>query len=95
MTEDACRVLIVDDEKDFCEILFRILTREGLVPIVAHDGQGALEMISSGIVDAVLLDVRTPGMDGLEVLRRARKLNADLPILMLTAHAGVDGAGPA
>jgi DNA-binding NtrC family response regulator len=92
MTEDAHRVLIVDDEKDFCELLFRILTREGLVPLVAHDGPGALEMISSGVVDAVLLDVRMPGMDGLEVLRRARKLNADLPILMLTAHAGFDGA---
>ena len=92
MTEDAPRVLIVDDERDFCELLFRILTREGLVPLVAHDGLGALEMISSGIVDAVLLDVRMPGMDGVEVLRRARKLNADLPILMLTAHAGFDGA---
>lgn len=92
MTQTEPRVLIVDDEKGFCDIVFRLLKRDGFAPLVAYDGKKALEMIASGMPDAVLLDVRMPGMDGLEVLRRAKELDPDLPILMVTAYGGFDGA---
>lgn len=92
MTESGPRVLIVDDERDFCEIVFRLLKRDGFAPVVAHNGEKALEMIASGMPDAVLLDVRMPGTDGFEVLRRAKELNKDLPVLMITGYGGLDGA---
>jgi DNA-binding NtrC family response regulator len=92
MTESGPRVLIVDDESDFCEIVFRVLKRDGFAPVVAHNGEKALEMIASGMPDAMLLDVRMPGVDGFEVLRRAKELNKDLPVLMITGYGGLDGA---
>ena len=66
----SARILIVDDEKDICEILFRLLKRNGFTPLVAHDGEGALEMIRLGMPDAVVSDLMMPGMDGMELLRR-------------------------
>ena len=92
MEKPEARILIVDDEKDLCDILFRMLKRNGFRPIVANDGQKALEMIQLGMPEIVLLDVMMPGMDGMEVLRRAKKLNPRLPVMMFTAYGGIDGA---
>jgi two-component system nitrogen regulation response regulator GlnG len=92
MIHTGVRVLIVDDERDFCDILFHLLKRQGFTPLVAHDGDTALEMIRVGIPDIVLLDVKMPGIDGMEVLRRSKKLDPQLPVLMITAHSGVHGA---
>jgi DNA-binding NtrC family response regulator len=92
MVPTGARVLIVDDEKDFCDILFRVVKKAGFTALVAHDGVMALEMIRLGLPDIVLLDVRMPGMDGIEVLKRARKLNPMLPVLMITAYSGVHDA---
>ncbi|MGO9119533.1 MAG: sigma-54-dependent transcriptional regulator [Desulfomonilaceae bacterium] len=92
MQKQEARILIVDDEKDLCDILFRMLKRNGFRPIVANDGQKALEMIQLGMPEIVLLDVMMPGMDGMEVLRRAKKMNPRLPVMMFTAYGGIDGA---
>jgi len=92
MVPTGARVLIVDDEKDFCDILFRVVKKAGFTALVAHDGEMALDMIRLGLPDIVLLDVRMPGMDGIEVLKRARKLNPALPVLMITAYSGVHDA---
>ncbi|MFA6220841.1 MAG: sigma-54 dependent transcriptional regulator [Desulfomonilaceae bacterium] len=92
MVPTGARVLIVDDEKDFCDILFRVVKKAGFTALVAHDGEMALDMIRQGLPDIVLLDVRMPGMDGIEVLKRARKLNPALPVLMITAYSGVHDA---
>ncbi len=92
MSTREARILIVDDEKDFCEILFHVVRREGFAPLVAHNGETALEMIRVGMPDALLLDVKMPGMDGMEVLRQSRALDPELPVLMITAYGGVNGA---
>ena len=92
MTPGAAKILIVDDEKDFCDILFRVLKREGFTSLVAHDAEMALDMVRLGLPDVVLLDVRMPGMDGMEALRKAKQINAELPIIMVTAYSGVNGA---
>jgi two-component system nitrogen regulation response regulator GlnG len=89
---EGARVLIVDDEKDFCDILFRVVKRGGFTALVAHDGEMALEMIKLGLPEVVLLDVRMPGMDGIEVLKRARKIDSRLPVIMITAYSGVHDA---
>ncbi|AFM27549.1 sigma-54-dependent transcriptional regulator [Desulfomonile tiedjei] len=92
MSTGQARILIVDDEKDFCEILFHVVRREGFAPLIAHNGETALEMVRVGMPDALLLDVKMPGMDGMEVLRRSKAIDPDLPVLMLTAYGGVNGA---
>lgn len=92
MGATGARVLIVDDEKDFCDILFRVVKKAGFTALVAHDGEMALEMVRLGLPDIVLLDVRMPGMDGIEVLRRVKKLNPPLPVIMITAYSGVHDA---
>ncbi|MBM3303435.1 MAG: response regulator, partial [Deltaproteobacteria bacterium] len=86
------RVLVVDDEKDFCQILFLLFKSEGFEPMVAHDGESALEMIRTGLPDAVLLDVRMPGMDGFEVLKRSKEMQPNLPVLLMTAFGGLERA---
>lgn len=88
----GARILIVDDEKDICEILFRLLKKSGFTPLVAHDGERALEMIRLGMPDAVVSDVRMPGMDGMELLRRAKEHDPGLPFLIITGYGGIDGA---
>jgi DNA-binding NtrC family response regulator len=90
MKSKSGRILIVDDEKDFCQILFLLLTSEGFDPIVAHDGQTALAMISQGLPDVVLLDVKMPGVSGIEVLRESGRRNPRLPVIMMTAYGGID-----
>ncbi len=92
MGPTGARVLIVDDEKDFCDILFRVVKKAGFTALVAHDGEMALEMVRLGLPDIVLLDVRMPGMDGIEVLKRVKKLNPTLPVLMITAYSGIHDA---
>ncbi len=89
---DGARVLIVDDEKDFCDVLFRVVKRGGFTALVAHDGEMALEMIKLGLPEVVLLDVRMPGIDGMEVLERAKKIDSGLPVIMITAYSGIHDA---
>ena len=84
--------MIVDDEIDMCKILSFVFRKEGINVLIANDGNTALQMIRSEIPDIVIMDVRMPGMDGMEALKRAKAIAQDLPIIMITAHADVDGA---
>lgn len=93
------RILAVDDDAEIRDMLCRGLGTEGFEVQVAADGEEALAAVSSGPVDAVVLDVMLPGLDGLDVLRRIRATN-DVPILFLTARdrvrdriAGLDAGG--
>lgn len=86
------RILIVDDEEDICDLIFRLLEKEGFSPIVAHNGFTALEMIRLGMPDLMITDVRMPGMSGMELLKQARFLDTNLPVIMITAWGGIDGA---
>jgi DNA-binding NtrC family response regulator len=92
MTSSGDRILIVDDEKDICDILFRLLKKEGYTPLVAHDGETALEMIRLGMPGAVVSDVMMPGMGGMGLLREAKRFDATLPVLMITGYGGIEGA---
>jgi two-component system, NtrC family, response regulator PilR len=85
-------ILVVDDEEIMREILEQLLTREGYHVRVAASGEEGLELAKSFPFDAVILDVMMPGMDGLTLLEELRKLDDDLPALMVTAFASVETA---
>ncbi len=82
----AARVLVVDDEAPIIELVCGYLERDGMEVISASDGQVALDLIRERVPDVVVLDVNLPGLDGLEVLRRARTFS-DVYVIMLTARA--------
>ncbi|MGZ5397444.1 MAG: response regulator transcription factor [Mycobacterium sp.] len=84
------RVLVVDDERALRSSLKRALAIEGYTVLLAGDGQEALDRLKEETVDAIVLDVSMPGIDGLEVARRLRGAGDRTPILMLTARDAVD-----
>ncbi|HEX2235793.1 MAG TPA: response regulator transcription factor [Actinomycetota bacterium] len=83
------RVLVVDDEPSVRAALERALSGEGYRVDSVADGSLALERLSRGGLDAVVLDVLMPGLDGLEVCRRLRARGDPTPVLMLTARDAV------
>jgi len=92
MSAPAGRILIVDDEEEIREILSRLVQKEGFEPLAAPDGETALELLSRESPDILLLDIRMPGLDGMEILRRAKELDRDLPVIIITAFGFVKGA---
>ncbi len=83
-------VLIVDDDTALRESIAEALGDLGHAPVEAKDGAAALSRLEQDGIDAVLLDIRMPGMDGLEVLRRMRALPAPPPVAVLTAVPTAD-----
>jgi two-component system response regulator PilR (NtrC family) len=85
-------ILVIDDEDIMREILEALLTREGYQVRMASSGEEGLEIARSTTFDAAIVDVMMPGMDGIATLDELRKLDEDLPILMVTAFASVETA---
>src|ERR687897_3653875 len=85
-------VLVIDDEEIMREILETLLTREGYEVRLASHAAAGLELIRSMPFDAAIVDVMMPGMDGISALDEIRKLDDDLPVLMITAFASVENA---
>jgi two-component system response regulator MprA len=83
-------VLVADDDAAVRNSLQRALELEGYAVDLAEDGQAALDFVARGGVDAIILDVAMPRLDGLEVARRMRHADDPTPILMLTARDAVD-----
>ena len=84
------RILVVDDEPAVRESLRRALQLEGYDVELAADGQEALERVGADGIDALLLDVSMPRLDGLEACHRLRRAGNTLPVLMLTARDEVE-----
>lgn len=83
-------VLVVDDEEEFREMMVKRLNKKGLVALAADSGQAALDHLEAKRIDVVLLDVKMPGMDGIETLRQIRVLKPLVEVVLLTGHASVD-----
>jgi two-component system nitrogen regulation response regulator GlnG len=85
-------ILIVDDEEAVCWALERALSREGYRVAVAPSAEAAFTAAQKEQPDAVILDVRLPGLDGLSALAELRRLTDDAPIIVVTAHGNLDTA---
>src|SRR3989441_2724346 len=86
------RVLVVDDEPDMVENCARILGRAGYQCLTATDPRHALGLVESERPDLLLPDLKMPGMDGIELLRRAREVDPALPVILITAFATIESA---
>ncbi|MGH7392398.1 MAG: sigma-54-dependent transcriptional regulator [Candidatus Rokuibacteriota bacterium] len=86
------RVLIVDDEPDMVENMARILGRAGHDCRTAPDGDRAVAALETDRPDLVVTDLKMPGIDGMEVLRRAHAADPDLPVIVVTGFATIESA---
>ncbi|WIG98656.1 sigma-54 dependent transcriptional regulator [Myxococcus sp. SDU36] len=85
-------VLIVDDEKNILLTLSQSLQLAGYQTHLANSGQVALDVVSARPVDAVLMDVKMPDMDGLTALAKLTELKPELPVIMMSGHGTIDTA---
>src|SRR5215470_17674690 len=83
------RILVVDDEAPVREVLTEYFSTEGYAVEAAGSGVEALTAVRSGRADLILLDVRMPGLDGVQVLRRIREIDDRVAVIMVTANEDV------
>jgi len=92
MNQNGAAILIVDDNQDICLLLSMLIQRAGYRSRVAYDGETALQMLREQMPDALLLDVKMPGIDGMEVLKQVKQVAPDLPVILITAHGNIAGS---
>jgi DNA-binding NtrC family response regulator len=84
------KILLVDDEKDFLDVMSERIEARGMDVTTADSAEKALKNVESGGFDAIILDLMMPGMDGLQTLKAIKKKNPDLQVILLTGHATVE-----
>ncbi len=84
------RILVVDDEEDICSTLADFLNEKGYEVFTAVTGEAALCLLKESRPHIMLLDIRMPGMDGIEILRHIRKIDSEVGVIMITAFHDID-----
>ena len=92
MIKIPTRVLLVDDEKDFVEILSLRLEEAGENVTSAHSGRECLDVLENNAIDVVILDILMPGMDGIATLKEIKKRFPLVEVIMLTGHGTTESA---
>lgn len=90
MKEPERVILIVDDEEGLREGLGKLLEDEGYVVLCAETGEEALDVLQQSRIDLVLTDMRMPGMDGIELLKKIRERHGDLGVIILTGYGQIE-----
>ena len=85
-------ILIIDDEKAIRKTLTEILSYEGYKIDEASDGEEGLKRFSEKAYDIVLCDIKMPKLDGIEFLEKAKEINGDVPVIMISGHGNIDTA---
>src|SRR2546430_8737828 len=88
----ALRILFADDEKSLQEFMRSELPRLGHEVTVCPDGKAAVKTLESSIFDAAILDLRMPGLNGIEVLERLKQVTPDTEVIIMTGHASMETA---
>lgn len=86
----AEKILIVDDQFGIRILLTEVFQKEGYRTFQAANGISALDIVKTHNPDMVLLDIKIPGMDGIEILRRMKKINKDIKVIIMTAYGELD-----
>ena len=84
--------MLVDDEEDFVEMLSLRLKEIGENVVAAHSGSECLKTLEKTEIDVIILDVKMPGMDGIETLQEIKKRNPLVEVIMLTGHGTIEAA---
>ena len=84
------KILIVDDQFGIRILLNEVLQKEGYDTFQAANGLQALEILNDHVPDLVLLDMKIPGMDGIEILKRMKVLQPDIKVIIMTAYGELD-----
>ena len=92
MESKNIKILLVDDEADFRQLMTFWLKSKGYSVMTATDGKSAIDMVKEEPPDIIFLDLRMPVMDGVEVLKRIRKFNKDVPVIVISAYINDPGA---
>lgn len=85
MSDSAWKILVVDDEYVFCRSLKKYLEKKGYRVLVATDGSHALDLVAEESPVLLTLDIRMPGLNGYEVLKKLRQLAPEMPVVVITA----------
>src|SRR6266700_929421 len=88
----AEKILVVDDEQSMTQFLGIVLRKEGYQVTTVNSGREALERVKSENFDVVITDIKMPGMDGIQLLQGIKKLDATLPVVIMTAYASQQSA---
>ena len=80
------KILLVDDEREFVQTLSERLLMRDMGSAVAYDGESALEVVREDEPDVMILDLKMPGIDGIEVLRRVKATQPEIEVIILTGH---------
>jgi DNA-binding NtrC family response regulator len=92
MNREPIRVLLVDDEEDFVEMLSLRLEATGQEVTPAYSGRECLDILEQKAVDVVILDVKMPGMDGIETLKEIKRRFPTVAVILMTGHGTVETA---
>ena len=84
------KVLLVDDEREFVQTLSERLLMRDMGSAVAYDGESALKMVNDDEPEVMILDLKMPGIDGIEVLRRVKNTRPEIEVIILTGHGSED-----
>ena len=86
------RLLLVDDEKGFVDIISKRMSKRNIDVTKAYSGTDALQALRKADFDVVVLDLKMEGMDGIEILKLFKKIVPDLAVIMLTGHGSEEAA---
>jgi DNA-binding NtrC family response regulator len=88
----ALRILVVDDEFEMATMIVDELRDQGYMAVALRSGCEAVERLTREPFDALITDLRMPGVDGLRLLRASRTLDPSRPVILMTGHGGIDTA---
>ena len=86
MTESGIQIMIVDDNAELCGMLSYLIEKDGFNAQVVYDGEIALKTMRCRAPDVALLDIKIPGMDGMEVLKRVKEIDPDIRIIIVSGY---------